>query len=308
MRPPDVVTVTVEVVVDPATAFAIFTEEIGQWWRPGPINWNDSKRAVGVRIEPGVGGRWLEVYDEATGEGFECGRILVWEPGVLLVFLYRDAGHVIDDTEVEIRFEAIDGGTRVTLEHRGWDKVLSDVATKKREIKRWGWANILGWFQEWAFWGTPRRVGGSSLKREGAKGYVLRPGEGVSGAQPSVKAGRASTGGSLTLIESHTSGGAPMHIHSREDECFYVLEGSITVRCGEDVFEAGPRSFVFLPRGIPHAWDVRGGGVAQILIITVPAGFEDFLREHHEAGSMPDDVKDQIAAKYGIKWLRDPQS
>ena len=91
-----VVTATVEVAVDPATAFAIFTEEIGQWWKPGPINWNDSDRAVGIRIEPGVGGRWIEVHDAATGEGLECGRILVWEPGVRLVFLYRDAGHEID--------------------------------------------------------------------------------------------------------------------------------------------------------------------------------------------------------------------
>jgi uncharacterized protein YndB with AHSA1/START domain len=158
MKPTDVVTATVEVAVDPATTFAIFTEEIGHWWRPGPINWNDPKRAIGIRIEPGVGGRWLEVYDDATGEGFECGRITVWEPGVRLVFLYQDAGHVIDDTEVEIHFEAIDGGTRVTLEHRGWDKVLPDVAANKREIKRWGWANILGWFKEWAFWGSPMRV------------------------------------------------------------------------------------------------------------------------------------------------------
>jgi mannose-6-phosphate isomerase-like protein (cupin superfamily) len=303
MRPPGIVSVTVEVAVDPAAAFAIFTEEIGQWWRPGPINWNDSRRAVGIRIEPGVGGRWLEVYNQATGEGFECGRILVWEPGVRLIFLYRDAGRVIDDTEVEIRFEAIDGGTRVTLEHRGWDKLLPDIADEKRKVKRWGWANILGWFKEWVFWGTPRRVDSDLLGQRVASGYVLGPGEGISGAGSGVKAGRTSTGGSLTLIESRARGGAPLHVHSREDECFYVVEGSITVRCGEDVFEAGPRSFVFLPRGIPHAWDVSGKGVATLLIIAVPAGFEDFLREHHEAGSMPDDVKNQIAAKYGIRWI-----
>ena len=143
-----------------------------------------------------------------------------------------------------------------------------------------------------------------TLRREGAKGYVLGPGESVFGAGSNVKAGRASTGGSLTLIESHTRGGAPMHVHSREDECFYVIEGLITVRCGDDIFEAGPQSFVFLPRDIPHAWDVSGEGVATLLIITVPGGFEDFLREHHEAGSMLDDIKDQIAAKYGIKWVR----
>ena len=158
MKLPDAGSASVEVALDPVNAFAVFTEEINRWWRPGPMNWNDSARAVGIHIEPGVGGRWIEVYDEATGEGFECGRITVWEPGMRFVFLYRDAGHTIDDTEVEVRFEAIDGGTRVTLEQRGWDKLLSNIATQKREIKRWGWANILGWYKEWAFWGTPRRV------------------------------------------------------------------------------------------------------------------------------------------------------
>jgi len=155
----DVVTATIEVALDPATAFAVFTEEIGQWWRPGPINWNNAKRAIGIRIEPGVGGRWLEVYDAASGEGFECGRITVWEPGARFVFLYQDAGHTIDGTEVEVRFEEIAGGTRVTLEHRGWDKVSPELLDQRRATKRWGWANILGWYNEWACWGTPRRVG-----------------------------------------------------------------------------------------------------------------------------------------------------
>jgi pimeloyl-ACP methyl ester carboxylesterase/quercetin dioxygenase-like cupin family protein len=148
----------------------------------------------------------------------------------------------------------------------------------------------------------------NALNRERGKGYMLGPGESVLRAGSSDKAGRASTGSSITLMESHTRGGAPMHVHSREDECFYILEGLITVQCGDDIFEAGPNSFVFLPRGIPHSWDVKGGNVATLLIITVPGGFEDFLREHHEAGSMSNDVKDQIAAKYGIKWVRNSNS
>jgi hypothetical protein len=160
MRPADVVTATVELAVDPTTAFAIFTEEIGQWWRPGPLNWYDSARAVGIRFEPGVDGRWLEIYDESAGDVLEIGRITAWEPGARLVLLYRDGGHQLDGTEVEVRFEPLEGGsgTRVTLEHRGWDKVARDIAAGKRETKRWGWAGILGWFSEWAFWGSPKRV------------------------------------------------------------------------------------------------------------------------------------------------------
>ena len=153
-----VVTVTVEVAVEPAVAFDIFTDEIGRWWRPGPINWNYSDRAVGMRIEPGVGGRWIEVHDEATGEGFEHGRVLVWEPGRRLVLRYADRGHDIDGTEVEVRFEAVEGGSRVTLEHSGWERVEAALAARKVELKRWGWGNIVGWYQEWAYWGSPRRV------------------------------------------------------------------------------------------------------------------------------------------------------
>src|SRR5579884_1605245 len=131
------------------------------------------------------------------------------------------------------------------------------------------------------------------------RGYVLQPGEGVE-ADPSLKASGLSTSGSLTLIESRTRGGAPLHTHSREDESFYVVDGTITVTCGDETFTAGPGAFVFLPRSIPHAWDVAGGGTATVLIITTPGGFEGFLREYHEAGAAPQEIKDQIAAKYGI--------
>jgi mannose-6-phosphate isomerase-like protein (cupin superfamily) len=287
------------VAVDPAAAFAIFTDEIGRWWRPGPINWYDSARAIDIRFEPGVGGRWLEIYDQAGADVLEIGRITAWEPGVRLVLLYRDGGHELDGTEVELRFEAIEGGTRVTLEHRGWEKLAADLAARKREAKRWGWAGILGWYSEWTFWGSPRRTASTPNP---PSGYLLGPGMGITSAD--VKANHASTGGVLTLIESRTTGGAPLHVHSRDDECFYVVDGAITVRCGDQRFEAGPRSFVFLPRGIPHEWDVIGG-VATVLIINLPAGLDEFLHEYHAAGAQPDDVKTQIASKYGITFLRD---
>jgi hypothetical protein len=160
MKPGDTVTAAVEVSVDPITAFTIFTEEINLWWKPGPINWYDSYRAIGTRMELGVGGRWLEVYDDEANDVLEIGRITVWEPGARFVLLYRDGGQKLDGTEVEVRFEPIEGGTRVTLEHRGWDKLSSDVATRSRETKRWGWTSILGWYKEWVFWGSPRRIQG----------------------------------------------------------------------------------------------------------------------------------------------------
>jgi uncharacterized glyoxalase superfamily protein PhnB len=95
------VTSSVEVATDPATAFAVFTEEIDCWWRQGPINFHDTSRTYAKRIEPGVGGRVMEVYDPATGDGLELGRVTVWEPGVRLAWHSS-----IDDVAIDVRFAA----------------------------------------------------------------------------------------------------------------------------------------------------------------------------------------------------------
>lgn len=129
---------------------------------------------------------------------------------------------------------------------------------------------------------------------------MLKAGEGVPGFESSVKASGSSTAGAFTLIESSTAGGAPWHVHSREDEYFYVVDGEITVWCGEEVFHAGPRSFVFLPRGVPHAWDVKSAGKATVLMMTIPAMLEEFLREFHAATS---DQREAVARKYGLTFF-----
>jgi uncharacterized glyoxalase superfamily protein PhnB len=104
-------TSTVSVSVDPATAFTAFTAEIDLWWVRGPINYFDSGRAVGMRCEPGVGGRLLEVYDEASGEGLELARITAWEPGRRLAWTSS-----VDDVQTEVRFRPEGQGTEVTVE------------------------------------------------------------------------------------------------------------------------------------------------------------------------------------------------
>ena len=140
------VTATVEVAVDPTTAFEVFTDDIGAWYKRGPYSFKDPTRALGVRFEPRVGGRFLEVHDAATGEGIEWGRVLVWEPGVRLVFSdLLSSAPPAPVTEVEVRFTPVAGGTRVTLEHRGLDRLPSEVADQKRKH---GWITLLGWFDE----------------------------------------------------------------------------------------------------------------------------------------------------------------
>jgi len=134
---------TVDIGVDAGTAFRLFTEEIGHWYRRGRWSWNDPDRAVGILIEPGVGGRWLEVWDDTTKEGYELGRVLVWEPGERLLLTYRNVHLPPGETEVEIRFEGIAGGTKVTLEHRG----VPELSEAQRAN---AWLNFMAWFRDYA--------------------------------------------------------------------------------------------------------------------------------------------------------------
>jgi uncharacterized protein YndB with AHSA1/START domain len=77
-----------------------------------------------MKFEPGPNGRLLETYADAPDDPFEVGRVLSWIPGERLVFEWRQRGFGTNDvTEVDVRFEAIATGTRVTLEHRGWDTI-----------------------------------------------------------------------------------------------------------------------------------------------------------------------------------------
>jgi uncharacterized glyoxalase superfamily protein PhnB len=100
----------VTVGVDPQTAFSVFTDEIDLWWVRGPINFHDAARAIGMRCEPGVGGRLLELYSEDASDALELGRITTWRPGELLGW---QSG--VDDVSVAVHFQAVPNGTRVTI-------------------------------------------------------------------------------------------------------------------------------------------------------------------------------------------------
>ncbi len=141
------VVATAEVVVGagPDDAFAIFTEEVGLWWRTGTRYWNDPERGLSVRIEPYVGGRFMEVHDLDTGEGFEVGRVTAWEPGRRLALSWTQVGWPENAaTDVEISFEPHEGGTRVRLQHTGFERV-PDAASFVGGYAA-GWNELLGWF------------------------------------------------------------------------------------------------------------------------------------------------------------------
>jgi quercetin dioxygenase-like cupin family protein len=100
------------------------------------------------------------------------------------------------------------------------------------------------------------------------------------------------TGGALTAFESAAAPGEgpPFHRHLREDETIYVLRGTLRVRLAEDVHEAPAGSFVFMPHGVPHAWQNVSEEPARLLVLFTPAakGLERFFER---AAELPDDTR-----------------
>ena len=115
------------------------------------------------------------------------------------------------------------------------------------------------------------------------RAVVVGPGEGESvwflNSRMTLKADAATTGGRYGLIESIIPPGfsPPLHIHHREDESFYVLEGHLRLQCGDDTYEAQAGSFIFLPRDVPHSFLVEGDTPARMLTIETPGGGERFF-------------------------------
>ena len=139
------VLVSVRVAATPQEAFDLFTRDIALWWRPSPL-FRFTPRDGGVlSFEPGEGGRFIETLP--SGTVFVIGRISVWQPGERLVFGWRQATFAKDqNTQVEVRFEAVGGETRVTVEHKGWDSVpqthvarhtMSDLVFLQRHGTYW---------------------------------------------------------------------------------------------------------------------------------------------------------------------------
>ncbi len=94
-----------------------------------------------------------------------------------------------------------------------------------------------------------------------------------------VLAAAQETGGRFGLVESLSPKGTepPRHVHGREDEAFYLLEGEITFYIGEETYEATPGTFVLAPRGVPHSYTFETEEI-RMLVLVAPGGCEEFLR------------------------------
>jgi quercetin dioxygenase-like cupin family protein len=100
------------------------------------------------------------------------------------------------------------------------------------------------------------------------------------GSRMTIKARAEGTGGALGLFDGsfYRGFGPPLHFHTREDEAMYVLEGEIRFRQADSEFVAGPGTWVWGPRGVPHAFKVVTE-TARALVVVTPGGFERLFEE-----------------------------
>ena len=119
-------------------AFRVWTAGISRWWPADHTVTGQS--GLLVVLEPRVGGRIFE--KTAGGTEHDWGEVTVWEPPHRLGYLWHLRRDRADATEVDISFADTGSGTRVDIEHRGWERLGAD-GPGWREANRGGWATLL---------------------------------------------------------------------------------------------------------------------------------------------------------------------
>jgi uncharacterized protein YndB with AHSA1/START domain len=135
---PIVRTITVQRPVE--DAFRLFTDGIDTWWPAASHSYGgeDVERTV---FETRAGGRVYEVQKDGTER--DWAEVVTWDPPERIVLAWK----ICEPTEVEVRFAAVGEGTRLELEHRGWDRV-DEQALAQRENYAGGWVFVLGTFED----------------------------------------------------------------------------------------------------------------------------------------------------------------
>jgi hypothetical protein len=133
---------SVVVDLDPSDAFELFTTGIAEWW---PYQTHFSRGPVETLVfEPRLGGELKEVCTDGVVETY--GRVLLWDPPRRVVIKWMVAAHRNPATEVDVRFVRVASGTRVELEHRGFEAFGDERGQKARDSYDGGWPGVLGRF------------------------------------------------------------------------------------------------------------------------------------------------------------------
>lgn len=156
----------------------------------------------------------------------------------------------------------------------------------------------------------------------GRQPHLVRPGEGPSvwslGGRFTIKLDEVTSGGRLSVVEAvaFQSTEPPLHVHRREDEAWYVLDGHMTFFVGDSVLEAPAGTFAYAPMGLPHTFTVDVEPT-RVLVFAAPSGFEHFAMELGTPATsdtpptglaVPDPSElGPVAERYGIEVLGPPR-
>ena len=124
------------------------------------------------------------------------------------------------------------------------------------------------------------------------------------------------SGGAYFMMEAIVppGGGPPPHIHTREDETFYVLEGECQIRLGDETVTARPGDFVNVPRGEVHCFHNASSSLVRMILTFTPSGIEKFFEDTLEPAAdltqaPPDNLDavfarfDDAAPRYGLEFI-----
>jgi quercetin dioxygenase-like cupin family protein len=124
----------------------------------------------------------------------------------------------------------------------------------------------------------------------------------------SVKVTGVDSGGNFVMGHLHAEpmSGPPLHVHSREDEWFYILKGEMTFQVGDQRIVAGPGTSVFAPRNVPHTWQNLTSETVEAIGMVTPSAFEGFLAELAKRKPVDEATMIELTAQYGNRIIGPP--
>ncbi|WP_433787963.1 cupin domain-containing protein [Actinomycetospora sp. CA-101289] len=131
-------------------------------------------------------------------------------------------------------------------------------------------------------------------------------------ASGTVKLDATGTGGTLSVFElvMESGEGPGVHVHRREHELWYVLEGEFRFLLGDELVHQPTGGLAFGPRGTPHTFQNTGAGTGRLLVVTAPSGLEEFFLAYDRRATGPHDAEalEEAARVGGLDFVGPPLS
>lgn len=135
------------VAIDLVAAFDLFTAGMGRWWPVATHSISESE-SVDVVFDGRIGGVVTEIAP--SGDAYVWAEVIAWDPPYRFALAWHPSVDPAAASIVDVRFRAVDGGTRVDLEHGGWEEFGEAEGVALRDGYTPGWDLVLGPFEQLA--------------------------------------------------------------------------------------------------------------------------------------------------------------